>query len=251
MTDEGDITVLKEDEIKFAYRYSSFQEASGAIVAAAFQLQPSETARQRQLEIIRYRQSTQPYSEKSAGCIFRNPGVKPAGALIDQAGLKGLNVGGAKVPPMHANFIVADDQATAKDVLALIELIRHKVKEVQVWNWRARCAIFLMSEFKADLHCHTNCSDGSVSPEEIISLAIKAGLSGLSITDHDSIHAYPRALPIAKSLSFPLISGVEFSAMHKGESVHILGYSFSLNSSAIAEFCLQHLRRRTLRTELS
>lgn len=104
-----------------------------------------------------------------------------------------------------------------------------------------------MSEFKADLHCHTNCSDGSVSPEEIIPLAIEKELSGLSITDHDSIHAYSRALPIAKSLAFPLISGVEFSAVHKGESVHILGYSFSLNSPAIIDFCTQHLRRRTQR----
>lgn len=129
VNDEGDIIVLKRDEIEFAYRYSAFQKTTGAIVAASFQLQPSETARQRQLEIIRYRQSTQPYGDKSAGCIFRNPGVKPAGALIDQAGLKGLSIGGAKVSLMHANFIVADDHATAKDVLALIELIRHKVKE--------------------------------------------------------------------------------------------------------------------------
>jgi 3',5'-nucleoside bisphosphate phosphatase len=104
-----------------------------------------------------------------------------------------------------------------------------------------------MNEFKADLHCHTNCSDGSASPEEIISLAIQAGLSGLSITDHDSIHAYSTALPVAKALSFLLLSGVEFSAVHRGESVHILGYSFCLNSPDILNFCDQHHKRRTHR----
>lgn len=104
-----------------------------------------------------------------------------------------------------------------------------------------------MNEFRADLHCHTTCSDGTVKAEDIIPLAIAKGLSALSITDHDSIHAYPIALPIARDLKFHLISGVEFSAMHQGESVHLLGYGFSLKDPGLNEFCLKHSRRRTLR----
>lgn len=104
-----------------------------------------------------------------------------------------------------------------------------------------------MNEFRADLHCHTTCSDGTVSPEDIVLLAIKRNLSGLAITDHDSIHAYPIALPIARKLQFPLISGVEFSSMHNNKNVHLLGYSFSLTSTAIHDFCERHHRRRTMR----
>jgi len=53
-------------------------------------------------------------------------------------------------------------------------------------------------EFKADLHCHTSCSDGTMSPKEIVIHAKEVGLSGLSITDHDTIEAYETAIPIAK-----------------------------------------------------
>lgn len=99
-------------------------------------------------------------------------------------------------------------------------------------------------DFRADLHCHTTCSDGTSTPEEMIHLAIKKGLSGLSITDHDTAEAYKTAVRIAKELSFPLIPGIEFSSMHKNISVHILGYSYDLNDPIIAEFCAKHKRRR-------
>jgi UDP-N-acetylenolpyruvoylglucosamine reductase len=67
--------------------------------------------------------------EPSAGCIFKNPSPSvSAGALIDKAGLKGARVGGACVSAVHANFIVTDGTATARDVLELIEMIRSRVK---------------------------------------------------------------------------------------------------------------------------
>lgn len=77
------------------------------------------------------------YSEKrwasqpaapSAGCIFKNPQEIPAGKLIDELGLKGTRVGGAVVSAEHGNFIINDGTATAKDVLALIALLKEKVK---------------------------------------------------------------------------------------------------------------------------
>ena len=104
-----------------------------------------------------------------------------------------------------------------------------------------------MEGFRADLHCHTTCSDGTVAPEEIVRMAIIKGLRGLSITDHDTIEAYPTAVLAAQAANLQLISGIEFSAVHKQSSVHILAYSFSLNSSILKEFCLKHIQRRERR----
>lgn len=101
-----------------------------------------------------------------------------------------------------------------------------------------------MTEFKADLHCHTNCSDGTLNPTEIIQLAHQLGLKGLSITDHDTIGAYSTAMPAAKLHGISLISGVEFSTMQRNVSVHLLAYSFSLDSPLINEFCMKHVERR-------
>lgn len=104
-----------------------------------------------------------------------------------------------------------------------------------------------MNDFRADLHCHTTCSDGTVSPHDIIQLACDSGLQGLSITDHDTIAAYKEAFSTAQVKNLPLISGVELSASHRQTSVHILAYSFSLPSSDMEEFCQKHQKRRELR----
>lgn len=129
VTDQGELKLLAQKELEFSYRFSSFQKQKGAIVSAKFQLMPSEEARQKQLKIIDYRTRTQPYGDPSAGCVFRNPQDNFAGALIEKCGLKGLAVGGAKVSPLHANFIVNDGGATAQDVLKLASLIQEKVHE--------------------------------------------------------------------------------------------------------------------------
>jgi len=74
------------------------------------------------------RWSSQP-AKPSAGCIFKNPASVPAGKLIEELGLKGTGVGGAKVSEVHGNFIVNEGQATAADVLRLIEVIRERAKQ--------------------------------------------------------------------------------------------------------------------------
>jgi predicted metal-dependent phosphoesterase TrpH len=93
-----------------------------------------------------------------------------------------------------------------------------------------------MNVFRADLHCHTTSSDGTVSPVDIIQLACDLNLQGLSITDHDTIAAYEEAVPAAKAKNLPLISGLELSAIHRQTSIHILAYSFPLDSPLIHEF---------------
>lgn len=103
--------------------------------------------------------------------------------------------------------------------------------------------------FKADLHCHSNCSDGTDSPIQLIDLAIDLGLAGLSITDHDTVAAYKEAAPYAKKKNFPLLTGVEFSSSFRGEPIHILGYGISIKSEAIQKLCLRHKKRREKRNQ--
>jgi len=89
------------------------------------------------------KQATQPLGARCAGCIFRNPDQGPAaGRLIEDAGLKGTRIGDAVISPRHANFIVNEGRATARDVQALIRLVREEVRrrngvslelEVRVW----------------------------------------------------------------------------------------------------------------------
>ena len=86
-----------------------------------------EAIEQRMNEYSRKRWHSQP-AAPSAGCMFRNPPAIPAGRLIDELGLKGTRVGGAAVSAEHANFIVNDGTATARDVLALIELVRQRAR---------------------------------------------------------------------------------------------------------------------------
>ena len=75
------------------------------------------------------KKATQPLSFQSAGCIFKNPRGLSAGALIEQAGLKGIRVGEAEISDRHANFIVTNPGAKSDDVLRLIDLTRSKVSE--------------------------------------------------------------------------------------------------------------------------
>jgi UDP-N-acetylmuramate--alanine ligase len=82
----------------------------------------------RKLEESQQKRRTSQPRESSVGCIFKNPGPVPAGKLIDELGLKGTRVGGAKVSEVHGNFIVNDGNATAADVLGLIELVKEKAR---------------------------------------------------------------------------------------------------------------------------
>lgn len=129
VNEKAEIEVLRRDQIAFSYRHSSFQKRKGAIVSAKFLLQPLEEARKKQLGIIDYRTRTQPYGDKSAGCVFRNPEAHSAGALIQQSGLKGKRIGGAEVSTRHANFIINKAGATAKDILELADHVKKIVKE--------------------------------------------------------------------------------------------------------------------------
>jgi predicted metal-dependent phosphoesterase TrpH len=98
--------------------------------------------------------------------------------------------------------------------------------------------------FRADLHCHSTFSDGSETPARLLEMAKSAGLSGLSITDHDTIDAYPSAIVEAKKQGILLGSGVELSCAFQNTSLHLLGYDFSLENPALVQFCERHVQRR-------
>lgn len=103
--------------------------------------------------------------------------------------------------------------------------------------------------FRADLHCHTTCSDGTLSPNKLVELAAQIGLSGLAITDHDTIDAYETALESAKKQNILLGTGVEFSCDYDRIGVHLLGYDFALNSQPLRAFCVRHQQRRIERNQ--
>ncbi len=105
----------------------------------------------------------------------------------------------------------------------------------------------LKESFRADLHCHSSFSDGSMSPKELIDLAIASGLQGLSITDHDTIDAYNTAVPYAKEKGFLLGTGVELSCEYKKKSVHILAYNFSLEDQGLIQYCQRQQQKRVKR----
>ena len=101
-----------------------------------------------------------------------------------------------------------------------------------------------------DLHAHTNRSDGTLSPNDLIDLAVKRGLRALAITDHDCLTGYDVGAPYASSQPLDLICGIELSAKYNGETIHVLGYF--LNAPPTSEFC-DHLaclkKSRRLRNE--
>jgi UDP-N-acetylmuramate dehydrogenase len=134
----GRESVVPASDMAFGYDRSRLQTSGEIALWAAFRVASGEPAalRERARASLAYRKQTQPLNLPSAGCIFQNPGddepvpsgvPRSAGALIDRVGLKGARVGGARVSPLHANFIVNDDHATAADVRALIDRCRERV----------------------------------------------------------------------------------------------------------------------------
>lgn len=142
----GKLVILKPQEAGFRYRSSNIKGL--IIVSAVFGLKRCKRAivQKRINRHIERRLLTQDYTAPSAGCVFKNPKIKKisAGELIDRCGLKGARIGDAVVSCKHANFIINNGKATAKDILDLIQLIKEEVEaeegvileqEVEVISW--------------------------------------------------------------------------------------------------------------------
>jgi UDP-N-acetylmuramate dehydrogenase len=125
LLETGELVELSAEELGFGYRTSVLQKQRAIVVSAVFKLaygDRKEIARHMAAYKDRRRQ-TQPLSLPCAGSVFRNPPGDHAGRLIESAGLKGMQVGGAQISEKHANFIVNRGNATAKDVLDLMEQV--------------------------------------------------------------------------------------------------------------------------------
>jgi UDP-N-acetylmuramate dehydrogenase len=139
----GNVHEKKKPELSFDYR--SVNIRAKFILSAQLKLTPADP--ERIMRTVKegwiYKKNSQPLNTRNCGCVFKNPPGAAAGALIDRAGLKGTQVGGAVVSEKHANFIVAKDGCTSRDVMQLVETIKQKVREqfnveleleIEVWQ---------------------------------------------------------------------------------------------------------------------
>lgn len=134
LDEEGKKSVLQATQCDFAYRESIFKHKKYVILDTLFQLSKStkEEMKQRVLELTQLRKKTQDIGMQCAGCVFRNPTNQTdvaAAQLIDELGLKGKQIGGAKISDVHANFIINAGDATADDVVQLISYIKQQVRD--------------------------------------------------------------------------------------------------------------------------
>ncbi|HXK08544.1 MAG TPA: UDP-N-acetylmuramate dehydrogenase [Vicinamibacteria bacterium] len=134
---DGTVHEVDAAEMEFGYDRSRLQRTGEVALWADFRVSRSdpETLRASALESLAFRKRTQPLALASAGCVFKNPeparlppGVPgSAGALVDLTGLKGAACGGARVSSAHANFVVNEGGASARDVATLVDRMREAV----------------------------------------------------------------------------------------------------------------------------
>lgn len=125
---DGEIKHIIPADEDMAYRYSRFCAPGTIVLSAEFSLAPDDGgAKERVRDYCESRRTKQPLSYPSAGSTFKRPAGHFAGALIEQAGLKGLRVGGAEVSTLHAGFVINVGGATCDDVCTLMKKIQAEV----------------------------------------------------------------------------------------------------------------------------
>ena len=131
MIRDGMVVRVPAAEMDFGYRHSAAMDEGGLIVGATFELPQGDPVQIRATmdDLNGRRRDKQPLEYPSAGSVFKRPEGYFAGALIEQAGLKGCRIGGAEVSEKHAGFIVNRGGATAKDVCDLVAHVQQTVQE--------------------------------------------------------------------------------------------------------------------------
>ena len=104
-------------------------------------------------------------------------------------------------------------------------------------------------EKRIDLHVHSNCSDGTLSPEELVTYAYEHGLCAFALTDHDTVKGMERAEKKAREYGIELIPGIEFSTNYQDRDVHILGLGIDISNHHFTESLQQFLDSRDVRNE--
>lgn len=154
---DGNSEICTADKLAFGYRTSALQthhssaaEMLRLVALATLQLHPGgapEQVIEDTMSHLNQRRTTQPYNLPSCGSVFRNPTPYKAGWLIEQAGLKGYQIGGAQIAQRHANFILNCGGATASDIFQLIRHVQQKVE--QHWSLILEPEVKMLGEFQA------------------------------------------------------------------------------------------------------
>jgi UDP-N-acetylmuramate dehydrogenase len=128
MDAKGKVRQIPRKQISFKYRASNLGNVVVLEAKLALIEEPPAKLKEVQARLFRWRKAGTPFDQPCCGSVFKNPGgLRTAGTLIDECGLKGFTVGGAQVSPLHANYIVNTGNATASDVLKVIDHVRKLV----------------------------------------------------------------------------------------------------------------------------
>jgi UDP-N-acetylmuramate dehydrogenase len=136
LDETGELHEMGPEELQFGYRRSALQQLPWIVAEVDMQLQPGdqEQIAAKMADLTFQRESKQPLSFPSAGSVFKRPPGKFVGPMVEELGLKGYQIGDAQVSEKHAGFIINRGEATARDVLALIQHVRERVQAAYgVW----------------------------------------------------------------------------------------------------------------------
>ena len=130
VTREGEHIILSNDDMGYAYRHSS-ASADLIFTHAIMEGEPAsrDTIQSAMDAVQHHRETAQPIREKTGGSTFKNPEGHSAWKLVDEAGCRGLTVGGAQMSPMHCNFMINTGEATSHDLETLGETVRRRVRD--------------------------------------------------------------------------------------------------------------------------
>ena len=215
--DSGEIREVTAEELEMSYRHTKLHETGDIVVEATIELEEGdeEEIRAQMNELAAKRNSKQPVQYPSAGSFFKRPEGHFAGKLIEDAGCKGLCVGGAEVSTLHSGFIINRGGATATDILRLMDIVRACVyeqfgvllePEVRIigGDGSEKKSEFLTdAEMKGDqeltvddfemiydLHTHTKYSHGEGTVEDNVRVAVDKKLEFIAISDHGPGHLF-------------------------------------------------------------
>ena len=155
---DGELKLWNSNEIDFGYRKCSLADGKRIIVSARMTFRKATPKDKDVLESYLLRRGSQPHGLHNAGCTFKNPDGNSAGKLLDEAGCKNLSYGGAVVSDVHANFILNKGNATADDIIKLIEICAERVYENSGIKLEPEIKIFAPYAGGDDQHNFT-CSD--------------------------------------------------------------------------------------------
>lgn len=216
-SDGSEVNEVTAEELEMSYRHTALHESGDIVVEAVLELAEGngEEIRAQMDELAAKRNAKQPVQYPSAGSFFKRPEGHFAGKLIEDAGCKGLCVGGAEVSTLHSGFIINKGGATATDIIRLMDIVRacvyeqfHVMLEPEVRiiggdGTEMRSAFIDDADVKGDdeltvddfemvydLHTHTKYSHGSGTVEDNVRIAVDKKLEYIAISDHGPGHLF-------------------------------------------------------------